>query len=220
MARTVPNVIAENETPASSTKMNANMSYLCSEIDDLETAAVLEADFNANTILAANSDDTPAAVTVAEQTLVGRKTGGNIAALTKSEIKAILGFLESTMVQDLDADDNDILNIKTVSFNDEHDNGNSGTTKTIDLSEGQRQKITLTGDCTVTFSNPDVGIYTLKVIQDATGSRTLTLPSGKWVGGSAYTPTSDASAEDLISIYYDGSSYYYSVVGLDYSVPA
>ena len=35
-----------------------------------------------NTILAATSDDTPVALTVAEQTLIGRITGGAIAALT------------------------------------------------------------------------------------------------------------------------------------------
>jgi hypothetical protein len=43
--------------------------------------AVMETDYNANTILAATSDDTPVTLTVAEQTVVGRATGGNIAAL-------------------------------------------------------------------------------------------------------------------------------------------
>jgi len=47
--------------------------------------------FDANTILAANTDNTPAAVTVAEQRILGRKTGGNIAALTAAEVNAILG---------------------------------------------------------------------------------------------------------------------------------
>jgi hypothetical protein len=37
--------------------------------------------FNANTILYATTDNTPVALTVAEQTVVGRTTGGNIAAL-------------------------------------------------------------------------------------------------------------------------------------------
>ena len=43
-----------------------------------------------NTILAATSDNTPAAVTVAEQTIVGRKTGGNIGALTPAEAMNVL----------------------------------------------------------------------------------------------------------------------------------
>jgi len=52
--------------------------------------AVMEADYNANTILAATSDDTPAALTVGEQTVVGRITGGNIAALSVSEIQTLV----------------------------------------------------------------------------------------------------------------------------------
>jgi len=52
--------------------------------------AVMEADFNAHTILYATSDDSPEALTVAEQTLVGRKTGGNIDALTAAEAMNVL----------------------------------------------------------------------------------------------------------------------------------
>lgn len=57
-----------------------------------ETATnyVAKALFDANTILAATSDNTPAALTVGEQTIVGRKTGGAIAALTPAEAMNIL----------------------------------------------------------------------------------------------------------------------------------
>jgi len=53
--------------------------------------AVMETDFNANTILAADSDDTPAAVTVAEDRILGRITGGNITALTAAQVNTLLG---------------------------------------------------------------------------------------------------------------------------------
>lgn len=46
------------------------------------STAVLKTDYNANTILYATTDDTPAALTVGEATVVGRATGGSIAALT------------------------------------------------------------------------------------------------------------------------------------------
>ena len=46
--------------------------------------------FGANTIMAANTDDTPAALTIAEQTLVGRITGGDITDLTPAQIMALL----------------------------------------------------------------------------------------------------------------------------------
>ena len=48
--------------------------------------------YDANTILAANSDDTPAAVTVATNRIVGR-AAGNITALTGAEVRAITGNL-------------------------------------------------------------------------------------------------------------------------------
>lgn len=56
--------------------------------------------FDANTVLAANSDNTPAAVTVAEQRIVGRKTGGNITALTAAEILTLIGVESGADVTD------------------------------------------------------------------------------------------------------------------------
>jgi hypothetical protein len=46
--------------------------------------------FDAQTILVAVTDNTPVALTVAEQRLVGRITGGNIAALTAAQIRTLL----------------------------------------------------------------------------------------------------------------------------------
>ncbi|MFC1729750.1 hypothetical protein ACFL6I_05380 [candidate division KSB1 bacterium] len=54
--------------------------------------------------------------------------------------------------------------------------------------------ITLTGNCTFTFSNPPTsgtgGTITLILKQDGTGSRTATWPASvKWAGGTAPTLT-------------------------------
>jgi hypothetical protein len=60
--------------------------------DGLETdmlAFVPKSLFDANTILAATTDDTPAALTVGEQKVVGRVTGGNIAALSLNAASGI-----------------------------------------------------------------------------------------------------------------------------------
>lgn len=53
-------------------------------------AYVTKALFNAHTILMAVSDNTPTALTVAASRIVGRKSSGNIAALTGAEIMALL----------------------------------------------------------------------------------------------------------------------------------
>lgn len=46
--------------------------------------------FDAHTVIYATADNTPLALTVGEQTIVGRKTGGNIAALTGTEVMNVI----------------------------------------------------------------------------------------------------------------------------------
>ena len=103
-----------------------------------------------------------------------------------------------------------IKSIKTGTFNAEVDNGNSGTEKTIDWTAGQKQLLTLTGNCALTFSAPlGPSNLTFRLIQDGTGSRTVTWPAAcKWASGTAPTLSTAASAVDIISFYYNGTNYY------------
>jgi hypothetical protein len=59
------------------------------ELQALFAAKVANSLFDAHTIIYATTDDTPAALTVTEQTVVGRITGGNIAALTPAQIRTL-----------------------------------------------------------------------------------------------------------------------------------
>jgi hypothetical protein len=99
---------------------------------------------------------------------------------------------------------------RCITYNGEIDNGNSSTADTVDWTAGQAQKSTLTGNCTFTFTAPPgVCQLSLKLIQDGTGSRTVTWPGAvTWVGGTAPTLSTTAAAVDLVSFYYDGSVYY------------
>ena len=54
--------------------------------------------FDANTVLKADSDNTPAALTVAEQRLVGRITAGVIAALTATQVRTLLNVADGADV--------------------------------------------------------------------------------------------------------------------------
>ena len=65
-------------------------------IDPPPADVVLESDFNAQTILRATADDTPTALTIGEQTVVGRITDANIAALTVSQLQTLLLSLSLT----------------------------------------------------------------------------------------------------------------------------
>jgi len=98
---------------------------------------------------------------------------------------------------------------KPISAPSEYDAGNSGTAKTIDWSNGDAQKLTLTGSVTLTLSNPLVGnAYVLK-IATGVGSFTVTWPASVlWAGGTAPTITTTASKVDLINLYWDGTNYF------------
>jgi len=83
-------------------------------------------------------------------------------------------------------------------------NGTSGSAATIDLENGNFYKITLTANCTLTFSNPPAsgtaGSFTLFLVQDGTGSRTVTWPGTvDWAAATAPTLTTTAAAVDVLT---------------------
>ncbi|HEX6258481.1 MAG TPA: hypothetical protein VFZ48_03305 [Candidatus Saccharimonadales bacterium] len=98
------------------------------------------------------------------------------------------------------------------------DAGNSGTAITLNLSNGNVQKLTLTDNCTLTLASPATGAMrslTLLVFQDGTGSRTITWPGTvKWGIASTPTLTTTASRMDIISLFtVDGGTNWYGALG-------
>lgn len=95
-----------------------------------------------------------------------------------------------------------------------------GSTITWDQTKGSASAVTLTGNATLSITNVVAGMYGLiRVTQDATGSRTLTLPSGSKVingGVGAVALTTTANATDVLSYFYDGTNYYWTV-GFNYN---
>lgn len=111
----------------------------------------------------------------------------------------------------------DLIIQKKAVFAAEYDNGNSGASKTIDWRNGNKQRVTLTGDCSLAFVNPQgATTVTLKLIQDGTGSRSPNWPGVvRWPGSSIPELTSDPNAVDIVCLYHDGANYYGSS-GLDF----
>lgn len=98
------------------------------------------------------------------------------------------------------------------------DAGNSGASITLNLANGNVQKITLTANCVVTLANPAAGVMrslTLLIFQDATGSRTITWPASvKWGNAGAPVLTQAASRMDIISLFtVDGGVNWYGALG-------
>lgn len=97
-----------------------------------------------------------------------------------------------------------------VKFASEYNAGGSGSATTINFSNGQKQKLILTSNAKITLFFPGPGNYQLKLLQDSSGSRTVTWGGTPRYIGSASAPeiNSAANGETIVSIYYDGTSYY------------
>jgi hypothetical protein len=105
------------------------------------------------------------------------------------------------------------------------DNGSKSANFTIDWKNGNHQRVTLgAAALTISFTNQLPGqAYFLEVVQDATGSRTVTWPGAViWPGGTAPTLTTTASRADGFTFFYDSvpgtPKYLGQTFGLNYAV--
>jgi hypothetical protein len=102
-----------------------------------------------------------------------------------------------------------IAGITTAAFASENNVGNSGTGINVNWTTAQQQLVTLTGNCTFTFTNPPgVGTYLLRLVQGAGGPYTAAWPAVKWVGSAPPVITPTVGAIDIISLYWNGTNYY------------
>jgi hypothetical protein len=88
----------------------------------------------------------------------------------------------------------------------------SGSTITWNAANGINGTVTLTGTGrTLSITNPVAGMtYTIRIIQDGIGGRTITTwpANSKWPGGSSPTLSTVAGRYDIVVFYYDGTNYY------------
>jgi hypothetical protein len=95
---------------------------------------------------------------------------------------------------------------------------NSSTAITLDLANGTVQIITLTGNATITMPTATAGkSFIIMLKQDATGSRSVTWSTVKYAGGTAPTITATASRMDILSFFADGTNWYGTLIGANYT---
>lgn len=137
-------------------------------------------------------------------TLTGLVKGNGTSAMTAAT--ANTDYLAPNL------NDTAVTAAKTITFNAELNKGTSGSSITVTLADAQKQRVTLSANTTITisFTAAATGTYQLRLIQDATGSRTVTwsgLTSTRW-GGSVGTPSinSAANGETVVNIFYNGTN--------------
>lgn len=85
----------------------------------------------------------------------------------------------------------------------------TGLLQTVSLANGNVLDITLNSTTTFTFTNPTIGTYILKLTQGVGGGFLVNWPVNViWSGGTAPTLSTTAGKIDIITLIYDGTSYY------------
>jgi hypothetical protein len=112
-----------------------------------------------------------------------------------------------------------LLNTTVTDYTETPYTANSSTAITIALTNGTFQIITLTGNATITMPTATSGkSFILLLKQDGTGSRTVTWSTVKWPANTAPTITSTASKQEIYSFFADGTNWYGTTVGQNYTV--
>lgn len=144
------------------------------------------------------------------QSLLTAADEAAVAAILDNKFLLLAG---GTMSGAIAMGNNDVTGLNNVSFNGIYDNGNSGASKTIDWSaNGQYQKLTLTANCTLTFTAPPGPcVLHLDAYQDIVGTYQMTLP-GTVIWPSTYAANdklcdTTALARNLLLLRYDGTNY-------------
>lgn len=86
--------------------------------------------------------------------------------------------------------------------------GNSSTSKTLDLTNGTVQTVTMTGNCTFTMPTATAGRSFILIVSTGAGGFTGTFTSVKWPNNTAPTLTTTATRWDILTFVADGTNWY------------
>lgn len=177
-----------------------------------------------------NADNSVSALGASDfRTAIGAGTGGGDVTLTGTQTltNKTIAYADNTLTGVVGTTATQTLTNKTIEagtftngYTEEVATANTSTAYTIDLLGGTVQILTLTGNCTFTFPTATAGKgFTLLLKQDGTGSRTATWPAAvKWPSGTAPTITATASKLDKYVFTADGTNWYGSEAGKNYTV--
>jgi hypothetical protein len=187
---------------------------ISSTVTDTNTTYTIDAETdgsNANLKLV-GSDASSDAIQLVAGTNVALTVDSAGAVTIDATGTGIANVVEDTTPQlggNLDGQGNQVQDVELINYKEDVYTLSYAATITPDVANGNVQKMSATGDFTFSaFSNPEAG-QTLTLIVDHNGAaRTLT-STMSFAGGDDALSTSDTV--DIISVFYDGTTYYASI---------
>jgi hypothetical protein len=141
-------------------------------------------------------------------------TNGNGTASWSNPTVSGVPYIGATASVNLGSNDLTAANIAAKTYTITQPNAiTAATTTFLDFAAGNLMQVNLGMNITaISISNAKVGTYMIKFKQDSTGFKTVVFPAEwKWSGGLAPTITSTADKTDIVTVIYDGSTYYATI---------
>jgi hypothetical protein len=148
------------------------------------------------------------------------ENSGSGAPADSNYVKVFTDGLQSRSTNNIDVNDDNLLNVneidadtatvgkliaQKIQYIDTARTGASGTT-VLNCRDWNFFKITMGGNITLDLKNQRIGDYKILLIQDGTGSRTVSFSSSEWYAQDGLVNVNTtASSKTLISGFYDGT---------------
>lgn len=110
-----------------------------------------------------------------------------------------------------------LTNPTVTNYTETQNTANTGSAITLNLTDGTVENLTLTAGTTITMPTAAAGKSFIVYLKTGTGGFSVTWSTVKWPAGTAPTVTSTASRMDIFSFFSDGTNWYGTTVGQNYT---
>lgn len=164
--------------------------------------------------------------TLTRTTILASSNSGSAVTFSGTVTVFVTYPSEKAVTQDtiaIDASNNvtfagSLLNPTVKNYTETAFTANTSTALTVSLTNGTIQILTLTANATITMPTAGAGkSFVIFLRQDATGSRSVTWTTVNWPAATAPTITGTASKQDIFSFFSDGTSWYGTTIGQNYT---
>jgi len=145
-------------------------------------------------------------------TIVTRSGKGS--PLTHNEVDANFTNLNNDKVERTNGA---LTNPTVTNYTETQNTANTGSAITLSLTDGTVENLTLTAGATITMPTVGAGKSFILYLKTGAGGYAVTWTTVKWPAGTAPTITSTASRMDIYSFFSDGTNWYGTTVGQNYT---
>jgi hypothetical protein len=110
-----------------------------------------------------------------------------------------------------------LTNPTVTNYTETQNTANTGSAITLSLTDGTVENLTLTAGTTITMPTAAAGKSFIVYLKTGAGGYSVTWTTVKWPAGTAPTVTTTASRMDIYSFFSDGTNWYGTTVGQNYT---